>query len=117
GLNLAEDRAANPRDDITSALMAAQIDHGTGPHRLPSNELGSSFLLPAAAGHEPTGNAIPHGRPAPTKQPEQRAPAQAGSGAVTACRGWRSARSWGGPCPSSTAGGRPWTMPRSAVKR
>src|SRR5262245_16229215 len=37
GLNLAEDRAANPRDDITSALMAAEIEDGGERHRLTSN--------------------------------------------------------------------------------
>jgi hypothetical protein len=58
GLALAEDRAANPRDDITSSLMAAEIEDENGRHRLTSSELGSFFLLLVAAGNETTRNAI-----------------------------------------------------------
>jgi methyl-branched lipid omega-hydroxylase len=72
GLNLAEDRAANPRDDITSALMAAEIDDEDGHHRLTSSELGSFFLLLVVAGNETTRNAISHGLLALTKNPDQR---------------------------------------------
>jgi cytochrome P450 len=73
GLALAEDRAANPRDDITSSLMAAEIEDETGRHRLTSSELGSFFLLLVAAGNETTRNAISHGMYALTNHPDQRA--------------------------------------------
>jgi cytochrome P450 len=72
GLNLAEDRAANPRDDITSSLMAAEIDDETGHHRLTASELGSFFLLLVVAGNETTRTAISHGLLALTKNPDQR---------------------------------------------
>ncbi len=73
GLALAEDRAANPRDDITSSLMAAEIEDENGRHRLTSSELGSFFLLLVAAGNETTRNAISHGMYALTNHPDQRA--------------------------------------------
>jgi len=73
GLALAEDRAANPRDDITSSLMAAEIEDENGRHRLTSSELGSFFLLLVAAGNETTRNAISHGMYALTNNPDQRA--------------------------------------------
>jgi cytochrome P450 len=72
GLHLAEDRAANPRDDITSTLMAAEIEDGGERHRLTSGELGSFFLLLVVAGNETTRNAISHGLLALTEHPEQR---------------------------------------------
>ncbi len=72
GLTLAEDRAANPRDDIASSLMAAEIEDENGRHRLTSSELGSFFLLLVVAGNETTRNAISHGMYALTNHPEQR---------------------------------------------
>ena len=72
GLALAEDRAANPRDDIASSLMAAEIEDENGRHRLTSSELGSFFLLLVVAGNETTRNAISHGMYALTNHPEQR---------------------------------------------
>ena len=69
GLALAEDRAANPRDDITSSLMAAEIEDENGRHRLTPSELGSFFLLLVAAGNETTRNAISHGMYALTEPP------------------------------------------------
>jgi methyl-branched lipid omega-hydroxylase len=72
GLALAEDRAANPRDDITSTLMAAEIEDENGLHRLSASELGSFFLLLVVAGNETTRNAISHGLLALTQHPEQR---------------------------------------------
>jgi cytochrome P450 len=73
GLALADDRAANPRDDITSTLMAAEIEDENGKHRLTSSELGSFFLLLVVAGNETTRNAISHGLLALTQNPDQRA--------------------------------------------
>ena len=65
---LAEDRRANPGDDLTSALVAAEVDG----ERLTSAEIASFFILLAAAGNETTRNAISHGVLALSRYPEQR---------------------------------------------
>jgi cytochrome P450 len=72
GLALAEDRLANPRDDITTALMQAEIEDESGRHRLTSGELGSFFLLLVVAGNETTRTAISHGMQCLTELPDQR---------------------------------------------
>jgi cytochrome P450 len=72
GLTLAEDRLANPRDDIATVLMQAEVEDENGRHRLTSSELGSFFLLLVAAGNETTRNAISHGMLALTQNPDQR---------------------------------------------
>jgi cytochrome P450 len=72
GLDLAEDRLANPRDDITTALMHAEIEEDGERHRLTPTELGSFFLLLVVAGNETTRNAISHGMLALTQHPRQR---------------------------------------------
>jgi cytochrome P450 len=72
GLQLAEDRLANPRDDITSSLMQAEIEEQGERHRLTTSELGSFFLLLVVAGNETTRNAISHGLLALTNNPDQR---------------------------------------------
>ena len=68
GTALAEDRRAVPRDDLTTALVAAEVDG----ERLSSSEIASFFILLAAAGNETTRNAISHGVLALTRYPEQR---------------------------------------------
>jgi methyl-branched lipid omega-hydroxylase len=73
GLALADDRAKNPRDDIASSLMAAEIEDENGKHRLTASELGSFFLLLVVAGNETTRNAISHGMLTLTNNPDQRA--------------------------------------------
>ena len=65
---LGEDRRANPRDDITSVLMHAEVDGD----RLTSQEFGSFFILLVVAGNETTRNAISHGMKALTDHPDQR---------------------------------------------
>jgi methyl-branched lipid omega-hydroxylase len=65
---LGEDRRANPRNDITSLMMTAEVD---GEH-LTAQEFGSFFILLAAAGNETTRNAISHGMCALTAFPDQR---------------------------------------------
>ena len=65
---LGEDRRANPRDDITSVLMSAEVDGD----RLTTQEFGSFFILLVVAGNETTRNAISHGMKALTDHPEQR---------------------------------------------
>ncbi len=73
GLQLAEDRLANPRDDITTTLMHAEVEDEHGEqHRLTTSELGSFFLLLVVAGNETTRNAISHGLLALTNHPDQR---------------------------------------------
>lgn len=65
---LAEDRRDNPRDDLTTALVAAEVDG----ERLTSAEIASFFILLAVAGNETTRNAISHGVLALSRYPEQR---------------------------------------------
>ena len=65
---MAEDRRANPRDDLTTALVAAEVDG----ERLNSAEIASFFILLAIAGNETTRNAISHGVLTLTRYPEQR---------------------------------------------
>ena len=65
---LGEDRRPNPTDDITSALMAAEVDGD----QLTPQEFGSFFILLVVAGNETTRNAISHGLKALTDYPEQR---------------------------------------------
>ena len=72
GLALAQDRLDNPRDDITTQLMHAEVEDEDGKHRLTTGELGSFFLLLVVAGNETTRNAISHGMRALTEHPDQR---------------------------------------------
>jgi methyl-branched lipid omega-hydroxylase len=65
---LGEDRAANPREDLTSALMHAEVDG----ERLTPQEFGSFFILLVVAGNETTRNAISHGLHTFTANPDQR---------------------------------------------
>ena len=70
---LAQDRLDNPRDDITTTLMQAEVEDENGKHKLTPGELGSFFLLLVVAGNETTRNAISHGMLALTQHPDQRA--------------------------------------------
>ena len=72
GLNLAEQRLAEPTDDIATKLVHAEIDDEGGRHALTASELGSFFLLLVVAGNETTRTAISHGLVALTQHPEQR---------------------------------------------
>jgi cytochrome P450 len=65
---LGEDRRADPTDDITSAMMTAEVDG----ERLTAQEFGSFFILLVVAGNETTRNAISHGLKAFTDHPHQR---------------------------------------------
>jgi cytochrome P450 len=67
--SLGQDRLANPREDITSALMHAEVDG----QRLSAAEFGSFFILLAVAGNETTRNAISWGAKMLTEHPDQRA--------------------------------------------
>jgi cytochrome P450 len=61
-------RLAAPADDITSALMHAEVDG----QRLTEQEFGSFFILLVAAGNETTRTAISHGMLALTQWPDER---------------------------------------------
>ncbi len=66
---LAEDRRANPRDDIVSDLVHAEVDGDV----LSDNDFNLFFLLLAVAGNETTRNAISHSVLALAENPDQRA--------------------------------------------
>ncbi|SEG17048.1 Cytochrome P450 [Thermomonospora echinospora] len=67
--DLGRHRRANPTDDLTSALVNANIDGES----LTDQELGSFFILLVVAGNETTRNAIAHGLHLLTHNPDQRA--------------------------------------------
>jgi methyl-branched lipid omega-hydroxylase len=67
-MDLAEDRRSRPRDDLTTAMVQAEVDG----ERLTSRDITSFFMLLAIAGNETTRNAISHGVLALTRYPEQR---------------------------------------------
>ena len=56
-MEMAEDRQENPRDDIITKLVNAEI----GGERLSSDQFGYFVLMLAVAGNETTRNAISHG--------------------------------------------------------
>jgi cholest-4-en-3-one 26-monooxygenase len=64
---MAEDRKANPRDDIITKLITADVDG----HKLNDDEFGYFVILLAVAGNETTRNAITHGMNAFLDNPEQ----------------------------------------------
>jgi cytochrome P450 len=68
-MELGNDRLANPKEDLTTALMHAEVEG----ERLTSAEFGSFFILLVVAGNETTRNAISHGMKALTDFPDQRA--------------------------------------------
>jgi cholest-4-en-3-one 26-monooxygenase len=70
---LAADRKANPRDDLASELMHAEVDG----HHLAPEEFNSFFMLLLVAGNETTRNLISGGLLALIEHPEQRARLQA----------------------------------------
>ncbi|MYW06534.1 cytochrome P450 [Streptomyces sp. SID3343] len=66
--DLAGFRRDNPTDDVTSALVNAEVDGES----LTTDELASFFVLLLAAGNETTRNAISHGLRLVTEHPDQR---------------------------------------------
>jgi methyl-branched lipid omega-hydroxylase len=68
GIELAESRREHPGDDLTSALVQAEVDG----ERLSSGEIASFFILLTAAGNETTRNAISHGMVALSHFPDER---------------------------------------------
>jgi cytochrome P450 len=65
---LGAERLKDPKDDITTTLMHAEVDG----QRLTAAELGSFFVLLCTAGNETTRNALSHGLLELTRHPEQR---------------------------------------------
>lgn len=65
---LADDRRADPGEDLTTSLVQAELDG----ERLTSAEVASFFILLVVAGNETTRNAISHGVLALSRHPEQR---------------------------------------------
>jgi cytochrome P450 len=65
---LGEERVKNPRDDLTTALVTAEVDG----EKLTPEELGSFFILLVVAGNETTRNAIAHGLHALTEHPDEK---------------------------------------------
>src|SRR5262245_19414345 len=63
------ERRRNPKDDLTSQLLSAQIDGES----ITDQELASFFILLVAAGNETTRNAISHGMKALSEYPDERA--------------------------------------------
>ncbi len=66
-MGMAEDRRANPKDDIITKLITADVD-GQG---LGEDEFGYFVILLAVAGNETTRNAITHGMHAFLDNPDQ----------------------------------------------
>lgn len=62
-------RLENPTDDITSALVHADVDGD----RMSDEDMGSFFVLLVVAGNETTRNSLSHGMKALCDYPEQRA--------------------------------------------
>jgi cholest-4-en-3-one 26-monooxygenase len=65
--SLAQERRANPRDDIMTELLEAEVDGD----RLSEMDFNLFFLLLAVAGNETTRNSISHGVRAFCDQPDQ----------------------------------------------
>ena len=63
------DRMKNPADDITTALVSAEIED----EKLTAQELSSFFILLVTAGNETTRTAIAHGLNVLTEHPDQKA--------------------------------------------
>jgi cytochrome P450 len=70
---LAEARVKDPKDDLTTALVTAEVDGES----LTPQEMASFFILLVVAGNETTRNAISHGLLALTEHPDQMARWQA----------------------------------------
>jgi cytochrome P450 len=67
-VELAKDRQKDPKDDLTSQMLHAELEGD----RLSHQELASFFVLLVVAGNETTRNAISHGMKALTDFPDER---------------------------------------------
>jgi cytochrome P450 len=77
---LADFKRSNPGDDLTTALINAEVDDDV----LTPQELGSFFILLAVAGNDTTRTALSHGMHYLTQNPDQREAWQADLDGVTA---------------------------------
>lgn len=68
GLSLAEERRANPKDDILTSLVQAEIDG----QRLTDEELSAVFVLFSVGGNDTTRQTTSHAALALTENPDQR---------------------------------------------
>ncbi len=66
-MQMAADRTANPRDDLVTKLVQADVEG----HKLSDDEFGFFVILLAVAGNETTRNSITHGMHAFTEFPDQ----------------------------------------------
>ena len=66
--SLIAERHADPKDDLTTALLNAELDG----EKLTDEEMGSFFILLCVAGNETTRNSISHGMKLLTENPDQR---------------------------------------------
>ena len=66
--DMVEDRRTNPADDLTTALLTAELDG----EKLTQDEMASFFILLCVAGNETTRNSISHGMKLLTENPDQR---------------------------------------------
>lgn len=72
-MTLAQDRRANPRDDVISMLIADEVvDENGVKHGLSDLDIAIRFVELALAGHETVAKTIPNGAMAFHKFPEQR---------------------------------------------
>ena len=67
GMQMAADRNANPREDLVTKLVQADVEG----HKLSDDEFGFFVILLAVAGNETTRNSITHGMVAFTEFPDQ----------------------------------------------
>ena len=67
GMQMAADRTANPRDDLVTKLVQADVEG----HKLSDDEFGFFVILLAVAGNETIRNSITHGMVAFSEFPEQ----------------------------------------------
>jgi cholest-4-en-3-one 26-monooxygenase len=67
GMQMAADRTANPRDDLVTKLVQADVEG----HKLSDDEFGFFVILLAVAGNETTRNSITHGMVAFSEFPDQ----------------------------------------------
>jgi cytochrome P450 len=68
GLEAADDRRRNPRDDLMTNLVQAEVDGES----LTDQEIGAFFVLLSVAGNDTTRNTIAHASVALTQFPDQR---------------------------------------------
>ncbi len=68
GLELADDRRENPRDDLMTSLVQAEVDG----ERLSEEEIAAFFVLLSVAGNDTTRNTISRTMEALTRFPDQR---------------------------------------------